>query len=239
MGRLGRASLLAASLLTMHGAMAAGGDPPPRRGGVLEFAVDAEPPNYDCHANFSFAFIHSVIPHYSTLLKLSSADYPKVEGDLAESWTVSPDRMTYTFKLRPNILFHNGSKLTSADVAASFQRIIHPPAGVFSARQAEYGAISTIDAPNAQTVAFHLQWPEAVMLANFASPWNCIYSADKLKEDPSFPKTNILGTGGFAFRQWKPERHKLSSAGSRQPSGIGWCRRWATRPSCGKARGIT
>jgi len=44
-----------------------------------------------------------------------------------------------------------------------------------------------------------LQWPEAAMLANFASPWNCIYSAAKLAEDPQFPKTHILGTGPFVF----------------------------------------
>ncbi len=200
------ALLTAASFFTVA-APASAADPAPRRGGVLEFAVDTEPPNYDCHANFSFAFIHSVIPHYSTLLKLSSADYPKVEGDLAESWTVSPDRMTYTFHLHPDIRFHDGSKLTSADVAASYQRIIHPPPGVFSARQAEYGAISSIDTPNPTTAVFHLQWPEAVMPQNFASPWNCIYSADKLKADPSFPKTNILGTGPFVFVEHVKDDH--------------------------------
>ena len=37
------------------------------------------------------------------------------------------------------------------------------------------------------------------MLANFASPWNCIYNAAKLAEDPQFPKTHILGTGPFVF----------------------------------------
>jgi ABC-type transport system substrate-binding protein len=179
------AALLTAACLFGVAAPASAADPAPRRGGILEFAVDTEPPNYDCHANFSFAFIHSVIPHYSTLLKLSSADYPRVEGDLAESWTVSPDRMTYTFHLHPDIRFHDGSKLTSADVAASYQRIIHPPPGVFSARQAEYGAIASIDTPNPTTVVFHLQWPEAVMLQNFASPWNCVYSADKLKAQHS------------------------------------------------------
>jgi peptide/nickel transport system substrate-binding protein len=194
---LAMGALLLAMALSAAGA--APPDPAPRPGGILEFAVDAEPPNYDCHANFSFAFIHSVIPHYSTLLKLSSADYPKVEGDLAQSWTVSPDRLTYTFHLWPDIRFHDGSKLTAADVAASYQRIIHPPPGVFSARQAEYGAISAIDVPTPLTVVFHLQWPEAVMLENFASPWNCVYSADKLKADPLFPKSNILGSGPFVF----------------------------------------
>jgi len=100
----------------------------PKRGGTLEFASTVEPGNYDCHGNTSFAFLHPVAPHYSTLLKFDAANYPQIVGDLAQSWTVSPDRQTYTFKLRPNVLFHDGSRLTSADIEASYQRIAHPPA---------------------------------------------------------------------------------------------------------------
>jgi peptide/nickel transport system substrate-binding protein len=177
----------------------AGAASSPQRGGILPFAVDAEPPNYDCHANFSFVFIHPIAPHYSTLLKFDTANYPQVAGDLAESWSVAADRQAYTFKLRPNVLFHDGSRLTSADVKASYERIIHPPQGVLSVRQADYAAITGIDTPDPLTVIFHLQWPDAAMLANFASPWNCIYSAAKLAEDPQFPKTHVLGSGPFVF----------------------------------------
>src|ERR1700734_2986233 len=67
-------------------------DSGPKRGGTLEFAVDAEPPNYDCHANVSFAVLHPIAPHYSTLLKFDAENYPAVAGDLAESWSVSPDK---------------------------------------------------------------------------------------------------------------------------------------------------
>jgi ABC-type transport system substrate-binding protein len=77
--------------------------PNPKRGGILKFAVSAEPPNYDCHANSSFAFIHPVRPHYSTLLKFDAPNYPKIKGDLAASWDVSKDGLTYTFKLRDNV----------------------------------------------------------------------------------------------------------------------------------------
>ena len=63
----------------------------PVPGGLLKFAVGAEPPNYDCHAQSSFAFIHPVRPHYSTLLKFDIAQYPKIVGDVAESWTISKD----------------------------------------------------------------------------------------------------------------------------------------------------
>src|SRR5205823_9865821 len=133
---------------------AASAEPVAKRGGTLDFAVDAEPPNYDCHANFSFVFIHPVIPHYSTLLKFDTGNYPQVVGDLAESWSVSTDRRTYTFKLRQNVLFHDGSRLTSADVKASYDRIIHPPQDVLSVRRADYGAVTGIDTPDAATVVF-------------------------------------------------------------------------------------
>lgn len=188
---------ISAVLLFAGTAMAA--DTQPKRGGVLDFAVDAEPGDYDCTSNVSFAFLHPVAPHYSTLLKFDGANYPQVKGDVAESWSVSPDKLTYTFKLRPNVLFHDGTKMTSADVKASYERVIHPPEGVVSVRQVNYAAITEIDTPDPLTVVFKLKWPEAAMLANFASPWNCIYSAAKLKDDPLYPKTHILGTGPFTF----------------------------------------
>ena len=65
--------------LAQNSALAA---PEPKHGGTLVFAVDAEPANYDCHANVSFAFLHPVAPHYSTLLKFDTANYPQVVGDL-------------------------------------------------------------------------------------------------------------------------------------------------------------
>src|SRR4051812_10374009 len=172
------------TVLVMGGGLGAS-EPASKSGGMLEFAVTVEPDNYDCHANTSFAFLHPIAPHYSTLLKFDVPNYPEVVGDLAESWFVSPDRLTYSFKLRPNIFFHDGSKLGSPDVKASYERIIHPPSGVVSARQVDYAVISWIDTPDPRTIVFHLKWPEAAMLANFASPWNCIYSAPKLAADPN------------------------------------------------------
>ena len=199
----GLAIASAALLATAMGAFSstAFADLTPKRGGTLEFAVLVEPGDYDCHANISFAFLHPIAPHYSTLLKFDAPNYPQIVGDLAESWTVSADRLTYSFKLRPNVLFHDGSPMTSADVKASYERIVHPPPGVMSARKVDYAAIVSIDTPDPRTAVFHLLWPDAAMLANFASPWNCIYSAAKLAHDPQFPKTNVLGTGPFVFAE--------------------------------------
>jgi len=211
MRRCCAAGFVAALILGTVAAHAAESETP-KRGGMLEFAATVEPDDYDCHDNTSFAFLHPIAPHYSTLLKFDAAHYPQIVGDLAESWSISADRRTYSFKLRPNVLFHDGSKLTAADVKASYERIAHPPPGVVSKRQVDYAAIERIDTADPLTVVFHLQWPDAAMLANFASPWNCIYSAARLKEDPQFPRTHVMGTGAFVFvehvkhQYWRAER---------------------------------
>src|SRR5882672_127849 len=107
------ALLLGVAMLVAAGAMAA---ETPKPGGLLKFAVGAEPPNYDCHAQTSFAFIHPVRPHYNTLLQFDTAKYPAIKGDLAESWTVAKDGLTYTFKLKKGVKFHDGSTFSSEDI---------------------------------------------------------------------------------------------------------------------------
>ena len=84
----------------------------PRTGGELVFAVGGTPPSYDGHRETTFAMLHPIAPHYSTLLRFDPQNYPKIVGDVAESWTISKDALTYTFKIRQGIQFHDGSVLT-------------------------------------------------------------------------------------------------------------------------------
>jgi peptide/nickel transport system substrate-binding protein len=126
-------TMLAALAALLVAGSGAGGEAP-KRGGVLNFAVVAEPPNYDCHGSTTFALTHPLAPHYSLLVKFDGKEYPKVVGDLAQSWTVAPDGMSYTFRLKSGVNFHDGTPLTSADVKASYDRIIDPPPGVVSIR---------------------------------------------------------------------------------------------------------
>jgi peptide/nickel transport system substrate-binding protein len=173
----------------------------PKKGGVLNFAIVAEPPTLDCHATTTFATIHPVRPHYSGLLQIRGDVNKKLEpvGDLAKSWEMSPDGLTYTFKLHENVKFHDGSPLTSEDVKASYERIINPPQGVVSARRALHTDIGSIETPDATTVIFKLKAPNSSMVNNFASPFNCIYSAKKLKENPKYPEDQVMGSGPFQF----------------------------------------
>ena len=195
---------LLAAVLLLPASPSAAADTEPVRGGVLRFAVDDEPSNLDCQANISFAFLHIMAPYYSTLLKFDTQNYPAIVGDLAESWTVSTDQLSYRFNLRHNVLFHDNTPLTAADVKASYLRLMHPPSGVLSERQVDYTAIAGIDTPDPWTLVFNLRWPDATMLSNFASPWNCIYEAAKLAADPHFPATHVLGTGPFVFAGHEP-----------------------------------
>jgi peptide/nickel transport system substrate-binding protein len=171
----------------------------PKRGGTFQFAISAETPHYDCHGSDTYATLHFAGPFYSTLLRFDLPKFPEVEGDLAETWTVAPDLMTYTFKLHPGVKFHDGTTLTSADVKATYDRLRNPPQGVVSTRQATFRDIGTIETPDANTVIFKMKSVNAAMLEHFASPWNCIYSAKDLAADPNAPKTKINGTGPFTF----------------------------------------
>src|SRR5262245_11924812 len=147
----------------------------PRQGGELVFAVGGTPPSYYGHRETTFAMLHPIAPHYSTLLRFDPQNYPKITGDVAESWQVSKDRLTYTFKIRQGIQFHDGGILTARDVKATYDKIIFPPEGVVSARQATYAVVDKVETPDAHTVIFRLKHPSASFLANLASPWNFIY----------------------------------------------------------------
>src|SRR5713101_1941790 len=113
----------------------------PRRGGVLLAAIGADAPSLDPHQEQTFATMQPVAPLYSTLLQIDPYSYPNVIGDLATEWNISPDGLTYTFKLRQGVRFHDGSPLTSADIKASYDKIVFPPAGVRSIRQTHYTAV--------------------------------------------------------------------------------------------------
>jgi peptide/nickel transport system substrate-binding protein len=143
--------------------------------------------------------LHLVGPHYSTLLKYTG-DWKSVEPDVVSSWFASPGGLTYTFKLEQDVRFHDGSSMTSADVKASYERIINPPEGVLSSRRALYEDITAVETPDPYTVVFRFKAPNASALDGFASPWNCIYSAARLKERPALPRDQDPGYGCVQLR---------------------------------------
>lgn len=169
----------------------------PKRGGILTYAVTSEAPTFDCHATTTYAAIHVLSPHYSLLVKIDGDNYPNIKPDLAESWTISPDGLTYSFKLRSGVTFHDGSPFSSKDIRATFDRIRKPPAGIVSVRKAAFDDITTIDTPDANTVVMKLKAPDSEFLGLLALPFNCVYSAAQLEKDQTYPAKNIMGTGAY------------------------------------------
>jgi peptide/nickel transport system substrate-binding protein len=202
-------SLLAVLAVVGHAPVSA---QTPRPGGELVFVVPAEPPSFDGHREETFAMLHPVAPHYNTLMRTDPTDKTgtKFIGDLAESFTVSPDKRTYTFKIRKGVKFHDGATLTAADVKASYDHIVFPGPGVVSSRKEQYKAIEAIEAPNAETVVFKLKYPEGSFIASVASPWNFIYRAEILAKDPRWHEKNINGTGAFKFQEYVRGSHWIS-----------------------------
>ena len=126
---------------------------------------------------------------------------------LAESWTVSNDGKTYTFRLRHGVQFHNGAVMTADDVAWSLKRWLDP------ATQwrclSEFGAngiaqIVKIETSDAQTVAITLDRPTALFLPTLARP-DCGQTAIIHRESvgPDGKWIGPIGTGPFKLAEWK------------------------------------
>jgi peptide/nickel transport system substrate-binding protein len=171
----------------------------------LIFAVsNGEPATFDCHAAISTSVYHRIAPHYSLLIKFDPADPRKIVPDVATEWSVSPDGLTYTFNLRSDVVFHDGSKLTSEDVKATFDRLINPPDGVISIRKQLFNDVIRVDAPDPSIVVFHLSKPNAAMLTFIAFPMNCLYSKQLLQSDRDYPARKVMGSGPFRFQEYVP-----------------------------------
>ncbi len=177
----------------------------PKRGGTLTYLIAADaPPSFDGHREQTYALIHPVAPFYSVLIRInpenpgSSTDF--VCDLCTEMPTPTDDGKTYTFKIRQGVKFHDGSPLTAADVAASWNRIVFPPEGVTSARSANYKPlIEKIENPDPETVVFRLKFATSAFLPALADPFNFIYKKEILDKDQHWYEKNIMGSGPFKF----------------------------------------
>ena len=120
--RVGKLSLLflsMAMLVSLWAVPSALAQEQPHYGGILRIALAADPPSLDMHQEQTFAVCQPMGAIYNTLIQFDPHDHAQIIGDLAKSWTVSDDYLTYTFTLHEGVKFHDGSELTSADVKAS------------------------------------------------------------------------------------------------------------------------
>ena len=89
--------------------------------------------------------------------------------------------------------------LTAQDVAASWNKIVHPAPGVASARENNFVMVDTIAAPDDETLVIKLKFATLSFLPALADPYAFIYSKKILDKDMHWYEKNIMGSGPFKF----------------------------------------
>jgi peptide/nickel transport system substrate-binding protein len=199
--RLVRVLLLALFLgaLSVSGARAA--DPK-----VLTYATYAEFVQLDPATNNSTTTARGIRAAYEGLVRYKG-DSAEIEPVLATSWTISRDRRTYSFKLRPGVTFHDGTLFNAAAVVFSFERLLKlnkGPAALFADK------FESVKAVDDMTVVFTLKKPWTPFLASLAvSKGPLIVSPPAVKTNEKngdlgqdFLKTQMVGTGPYRLESW-------------------------------------
>ncbi|MGZ5905942.1 MAG: ABC transporter substrate-binding protein, partial [Reyranella sp.] len=167
-----------------------------KRGGTLTYMIPADaPPSFDGHKENTYATLHATAPFYSTLIAINP-DNPASSTDFVcdlctEMPIATDDGKTYTFKIRKGVKFHDGTPLTAADVATSWQYIVHPPKGVSSARESYMVMVDSVESPDPETVVFKLKFATGAFLPALADPFAYIYKKETLEKDPTWFEKNI------------------------------------------------
>ena len=179
----------------------------PKKGGILKFVVAGEAPSWDGHRETTYANVHPIAPFYSVLIRVNP-DNPGSPTDFRCDLCTAMPKPTegdtkYTFKLRKNVKFHDGTPLTAQDILATYEKIINPPAGVSSARKAYYAMVESVTAPDDHTVVFKLKYPSGAFLPALANPFNYVYSKAKLAQDMHWYEKNVMGSGPFMFDSYE------------------------------------
>ena len=134
---------------------------------------------------------------YETLLKIDGDG--KLSPLLASEWQVTPDGLTYTFKLRPQARFASGTPVDAAAVVTSIERIISDPA-VLPVLKTRMSPVDSIRAVDDDTVEFVLKRPSHSWLYAMAQTAGIIYDPAGLDRIASQP----AGSGPFVLSQWVP-----------------------------------
>ena len=192
-------SLAVGALAGLLLALSAGAQEQPRRGGTLVVSLPGEPQSLNPAVTTNLPTRLAGGNIFNSLIYVGPDQ--KVRPDLAESWEVSPDGLTYTFHLVRNVKWHDGKPFTSEDVKFSLNEVNRKYDGPAITG---FAMVKEIDTPDPYTVVFRLQYPFPPFFPwSFTGVWimpQHIYSGS----DPTRNPANFrpVGTGPFVFREW-------------------------------------
>ncbi len=171
-----------------------------KAGGTLVMRLAAEPTNLNPNGNYDSENGYIIQNCFNRLLKMNNLQ--EILPDLAKSYEVSEDGLTYTFHLYENVNFHDGTKLTSDDVKFTFDQII-AQGGVASFA---LGSLASVECPDENTVVMTTSAVDASFLYNIAYqgtyilPRHAYEGKDWLGADAL---QTPIGTGPFVFDNWE------------------------------------
>ena len=169
----------------------------PQKGGSLVFGQEANVNSLDQMASNTISTRNIAMNIFEALLTRSEDN--QTIGDLADSWDESADHLTYTFKLRTGIHFQNGKEMTSADVAASFERY-----GKLGLERSNLANVDRWDTPDPATFVIHMKKPQPTFIesmSSFSVP--IVIIPAEYKDDPAL-RLHTVGTGPYMLDEFVP-----------------------------------
>jgi peptide/nickel transport system substrate-binding protein len=172
---------------------------------TITLGLTLEPPHLDPTAGAAAAIDEIVYANvFEGLTRIDQNG--AVQPQLATEWSVSDDGLAYTFKLRPNARFHDGTALDASDVVFSLDRARGPDS--VNAQKPLFAAIDKVEAVDPRTVRITLSRPEGSLLFNLGWGDAVIVGPESADTNKSKP----IGSGPFKFDRWvKGDRIELSA----------------------------
>jgi peptide/nickel transport system substrate-binding protein len=180
---------------------AAQGTPTPKTGGTLTAAISSDPVNLDPALSSAYSTFEILENVYNQLVDLDANLQPVPE--LAESWDVSADKLSYTFHIRHGVKFHNGREMTADDVVYSLERIRNPDTKSGAAYVLD--PLDKIQAVDQYTVLITTKTIYAPLLVKLSDSHLAIVPKEEV-EKGDFDK-RAVGTGPFKFVEFVPADH--------------------------------
>jgi len=136
-------------------------------GGTLIRAKPSEGPGWDGHRERTENTHDIIDPAYDQIVMVDPHDQTAgMVNQLADSWEITGDGLTYIFKIHPGVKFHNGNSLTASDFVFTYEDVImDPPEGIASRQQGLFSSAKSVHAPDDTTVVVRLSQADAAFLA--------------------------------------------------------------------------
>ncbi len=176
------------------------------QGGSLVFIRDGDADLYDPVLNDSNNVIWMIYSVYQGLVK-TDVTATGIEPNLAESWEVTEDGLTYTFSIRSGVKFSDGSDMTVDDIVWSLTRARDTEESPWSFTLVN---VTDISAPDENTVELTLAEGQAAILAALAMFNSTIVSQAWVEENGEDALTGMsMGTGPFSIAEWRTSEYTL------------------------------